>query len=125
MLQDFGESKMPEGTLGVDVSISFQCKDALAIHREVTSRGVQAKRPFVGNAMWVTILSDLDGYKIEFQKSKLMSPRRYSTRTSDMRGAGHRGLWPALADHRNRSSAPRGTRESEFQPRRNPGSHPA
>jgi lactoylglutathione lyase len=67
MLQDFGESKAPDGALGLGVSISFQCKDALAIYREVTSRGLQAKRPFVGNAMWVTMLSDPDGYRLEFQ----------------------------------------------------------
>ena len=67
MLQDFGECKAPDGALGLGFSISFQCKDPLAIYREVTSRGIQAKRPFVGNAMWVTMLSDPDGYKVEFQ----------------------------------------------------------
>ena len=40
--------------LGVGVSICFTCKDALAIYREITSRGIAATRPFVGNAMWVT-----------------------------------------------------------------------
>jgi hypothetical protein len=39
----------------------------LAIYREVTSRGIEASRPFVGNAMWVTSLLDPDGYKIEFE----------------------------------------------------------
>lgn len=65
MLQEF--HKPPEGRVGVGVSICFQCEDALAIYREITSRGVKASKPFVGNAMWVTSLSDPDGYRIEFE----------------------------------------------------------
>jgi lactoylglutathione lyase len=53
--------------LGVGVSIYFICEDALAIYREVTSRGVKAERPFVGNAMCVTSMTDLDGYKVFFE----------------------------------------------------------
>jgi lactoylglutathione lyase len=71
MLQEFWRegqhANVPEGKIGVGVSICFMCKDALAIYREVTSRGVQASRPFVGNGMWVTSLSDPDGYRIEFE----------------------------------------------------------
>jgi lactoylglutathione lyase len=66
MLQEYGKDKVFAGKLGEGVSICFQCADALKIYREVTSRGIQAKRPFVGNAMWVTILTDPDGYKLEF-----------------------------------------------------------
>ena len=66
MLQEYGKDKVFAGKLGEGVSICFQCADALKIHREVTSRGIQAKRPFVGNAMWVTAVSDPDGYKLEF-----------------------------------------------------------
>jgi lactoylglutathione lyase len=53
--------------LGVGVSICFTCEDALAIYREVTSRGVKAEPPFVGNAMWVTGITDPDGYKLFFE----------------------------------------------------------
>ena len=53
--------------LGVGVSICFTCEDALAIYREVTSRGIRAERPFVGNAMWVTGITDPDGYKLFFE----------------------------------------------------------
>jgi lactoylglutathione lyase len=71
MLQEFRkkghDSWVPEGKLGEGVSICFICKDALAIYREVTSRGIQASRPFVGNGMWNTALSDPDGYRIEFE----------------------------------------------------------
>jgi catechol 2,3-dioxygenase-like lactoylglutathione lyase family enzyme len=71
MLQEFWKdgphAGMPEGRLGQGVSVCFVCEDALAIFREVTSRGIQASKPFVGNAMWVTSLSDPDGYRIDFE----------------------------------------------------------
>lgn len=63
------DSRMPEGRVGEGVSICFICNDALAIYREVTSRGIQAARPFVGNGMWVTSLSDPDGYRIDFESA--------------------------------------------------------
>jgi lactoylglutathione lyase len=71
MLQEFRKegpnSWMPEGKVGVGVSISFQCKDALALYKDFKSRGIGAQRPFVGNAMWVTSVQDPDGYKLEFE----------------------------------------------------------
>lgn len=67
MLQEYLPAKQPTGKLGEGVSICFQCKDALAIYREATSRGLQPQQPFVGNAMWVTILADPDGYKLDFE----------------------------------------------------------
>jgi lactoylglutathione lyase len=56
-----------EGKAGLGVSIWFQCEDALAIYREVKSRGIQAAKPFVGNGMWDMSLADPDGYKIHFE----------------------------------------------------------
>jgi lactoylglutathione lyase len=71
MLQEFWKegkhANVPEGKLGQGVSICFICEDALAIYRELTSRGIHASIPFVGNGMWVTSLSDPDGYRIEFE----------------------------------------------------------
>jgi lactoylglutathione lyase len=71
MLQDFRkeghERWVPEGKVGLGVSIYFICEDALSIYREVVSRGIKAERPFVGNGMWVTSMSDPDGYKILFE----------------------------------------------------------
>jgi lactoylglutathione lyase len=71
MLQAFSKEghhrSVPEGKVGVGVSIYFICNDALAIYREITSRGLHAKKPFVGNRMWVTQLSDPDGYDILFE----------------------------------------------------------
>jgi lactoylglutathione lyase len=58
---------VPEGKLGEGVSICFICRDALAIYREVTSRGIEASRPFVSNAMWNTDLTDPDGYRLAFE----------------------------------------------------------
>jgi lactoylglutathione lyase len=66
MLQEYRESKRPEGKLGTGVTICFQCKDALAIYREFIARGIEAKRPFVGNGLWVTVAQDPDGYRLEF-----------------------------------------------------------
>jgi catechol 2,3-dioxygenase-like lactoylglutathione lyase family enzyme len=71
MLQEFvkeGHGGLrPEGTLGQGVSLCFQCEDAVALYREFLSRGIEAKEPFVGNSMWVTVLSDPDGYKLDFE----------------------------------------------------------
>lgn len=55
MLQEFrGEgpdSWVPKGKVGQGVTICFICEDAPAIYRDVTARGIQASRPFVGNGM--------------------------------------------------------------------------
>ena len=73
ILQEFRtqghDSWKPEGKVGEGVTIYFICEDALAIYREVTARGIQASRPFVGNGMWVTSLSDPDGYRIAFESA--------------------------------------------------------
>jgi hypothetical protein len=58
---------VPAGKVGEGVSICFQCRDALEIYRDVTSRGIQTSEPFVGNNMWVVGLKDPDGYRIEFE----------------------------------------------------------
>lgn len=71
MLQEYRkeghDSWVPEGNVGAGVAICFICRDALSIYRDVTSRGLKAARPFVGNGMWVTSLLDPDGYRIEFE----------------------------------------------------------
>jgi lactoylglutathione lyase len=70
MLQEFwkeGNQANGRGELGEGVSICFICQDALAIHREVTAKGIEASKPFVGNGMWVTSLTDPDGYRIDFE----------------------------------------------------------
>lgn len=58
--------KPAAGKLGAGVSFCFQCEDALAIYRELLGRGVEASEPKVGNGLWVTLVTDPDGYRLEF-----------------------------------------------------------
>jgi catechol 2,3-dioxygenase-like lactoylglutathione lyase family enzyme len=71
MLQEYRSegpnARVFDGKRGTGVTICFQCIDALAIYRDAVARGIQAARPFVGNGMWVTSMSDPDGYRIEFE----------------------------------------------------------
>ena len=68
MLQEYSpDSPLTTAKLGEGISICFQCKDALAIYHETVARGLKPKTPFVGNNMWVTILTDPDGYKLDFE----------------------------------------------------------
>jgi lactoylglutathione lyase len=71
MLQEFvkeGHGGLrPEGKLGQGVSLCFQCEDAVVLYREFRSRGIESEEPFVGNSMWVTVVSDPDGYKLDFE----------------------------------------------------------
>lgn len=55
------------GKVGTGVSICFECEDALALYREVKSRGIVTQTPFVGNAMWVVNVTDPDGYSLSFE----------------------------------------------------------
>jgi len=57
----------PEGRLGQGVSVCFMCADAIAIYHDLIARGVDAKRPFVGNGLWVTSVDDPDGYHLDFE----------------------------------------------------------
>lgn len=71
MLQTFANDghhlKPPSGKLGEGVSLEFQCLDAVALYREFISRGLAPSEPEVGNSMWVTCLSDPDGYRLGFE----------------------------------------------------------
>jgi len=73
MLQEFRteghDAWIPQGKVGEGVSICFICEDALAIYHEVTARGAEDSTPVVGNAMWVTGLSDPDGYQLYFESA--------------------------------------------------------
>jgi catechol 2,3-dioxygenase-like lactoylglutathione lyase family enzyme len=71
MLQEFWKEgahrNVPAGEVGLGVSMNFICQDALAVYRDMTSRGLPAQRPFVGNGMWVTDVTDPDGYHLSFE----------------------------------------------------------
>ena len=58
---------VPDGPLGQGVSICFMCADALAIYKDLVARGVSAQRPYVGNGLWVTSVTDPDGYRLDFE----------------------------------------------------------
>jgi lactoylglutathione lyase len=89
MLQEFwkdgNRTGRPDGKLGQGVSLVFQCEDAVEIYRDVTSRGMEASEPFVGNALWTFFCSDPDGYRLEFA-----SPTEIPEETtlSDVKGQG-------------------------------------
>ncbi|HEX9754261.1 MAG TPA: VOC family protein [Gemmatimonadales bacterium] len=61
------DSWVPEGKVGIGVSIYFICRDALALYRAFIARGIKPRQPFVGNGMWVTSLTDPDGYQLHFE----------------------------------------------------------
>jgi uncharacterized glyoxalase superfamily protein PhnB len=67
MLQEYRPDHIPTIKRGEGVSICFQCKDALALYRTFLSRGLKPGEPFVGNAMWVTVITDPDSYKLDFE----------------------------------------------------------
>ena len=67
MLQEYRPGKIPAAKRGEGVSVCFQCKDSIAIYHEAIAHNLTPRRPFVGNALWVTSFSDPDGYKIEFE----------------------------------------------------------
>jgi lactoylglutathione lyase len=73
MLQEFPteghDSRLLLNNPGEGVSICHQCKDALVLYREFVSRGIQASEPQVGNNMWVTSVTDPDGYRLEFESA--------------------------------------------------------
>ena len=71
MLQEFWKDGRrggaPAGTLGQGVSICFMCADAIAVYHQALARGLAPSRPFVGNNLWVTSLTDPDGYRLDFE----------------------------------------------------------
>jgi lactoylglutathione lyase len=86
MLQEFArkghDSWVPERRVGEGVSLCFICNDAVAFYYQVRARGIPASEPEVGNGMWVTSLSDPDGYRLYFE-SETDTPE--DTKLSDVR----------------------------------------
>jgi hypothetical protein len=71
MLQEFwtgGVDRNATGEkLGVGMSIYFPCEDALELYRTFRAQGVDMPRPSAGNRMWVTHVTDPDGYHLFFE----------------------------------------------------------
>lgn len=71
MLQEYWKDGRPggwpAGPLGQGVSICFMCANAIAVYHDSRARGLTPATPFVGNNLWVTSLTDPDGYRLEFE----------------------------------------------------------
>ena len=71
MLQQFRveghDSRQFSDNKGEGVSLCFFCDDAVAFYRDVKSRGIAASEPRMGNGMWVTQVTDPDGYALFFE----------------------------------------------------------
>jgi lactoylglutathione lyase len=80
MLQEL--RKAPEAKAGIGMSLNFTCEDALATYDEVRSRGLEASEPEVGNGMWVTSLTDPDGFRLFFAS---LTDTPEDTRLSEIR----------------------------------------
>jgi catechol 2,3-dioxygenase-like lactoylglutathione lyase family enzyme len=73
MLQQFRteghDARQFSDNKGEGVSLYFFCDDAIALYRAWTSKRLDASEPQVSNGMWVTSLTDPDGYVLFFQSS--------------------------------------------------------
>lgn len=67
MLQEYLPEHIPQIKRGEGVSVCFQCEDALAIYHDALFKNIVASEPEVGNSMWVTLITDPDGYKLDFE----------------------------------------------------------
>lgn len=71
MLQQFPtsghDSWTPSGQVGEGVTVVFICEDALQLYEDFRARGLDASLPFVSNGMWLTSLTDPDGFRLDFE----------------------------------------------------------
>ena len=71
MLQEFRteghDSRQFSENKGKGVSLFFFCDDAVGYYKDIKSLDVDASEPQVGNRMWVTSVSDPDGYHLSFE----------------------------------------------------------
>jgi hypothetical protein len=52
---------------GQGVSFCIFCDDAISLYHQFIERGIDAREPIVGNALWVTSITDPDGYRVDFE----------------------------------------------------------
>jgi catechol 2,3-dioxygenase-like lactoylglutathione lyase family enzyme len=64
MLQEFPNRPAP-GPGGIN--LTFMCDDAIALYHQYRARGLNPSEPEVGNGLWVTQVTDPDGYKLFFE----------------------------------------------------------
>ena len=62
------------------ISICVMCEDAIALYHELKGRRTSMHRGrFVGNGLWVTSITDPDGFRIDFE-NLLMRPKTRNTK---------------------------------------------
>ncbi len=49
------------------INLTFMCDDAIALYHQYRDRGLNPSEPEVGNGLWVTHLTDPDGFKLFFE----------------------------------------------------------
>ena len=49
------------------INLTFMCDDAIALYHEYRTRDLDPSEPEVGNGLWVTQVTDPDGYKLFFE----------------------------------------------------------
>jgi len=63
MLQEFVNAPPVPG----GINLTFMCDDAIALFHEYRSRGLNPSEPEVGNGLWVTQVTDPDGFRLFFE----------------------------------------------------------
>lgn len=64
MLQEFANTPPP---VPGGINLTFTCEDAIVLYHQYRDRGLNPSEPEVGNGLWVTEVSDPDGYKLFFE----------------------------------------------------------
>jgi catechol 2,3-dioxygenase-like lactoylglutathione lyase family enzyme len=64
MLQEF--LNVPPPVPG-GINLTFMCDDAIALYHQYRNRGLDPSEPEVGNGLWVTQVTDPDGFKLLFE----------------------------------------------------------
>jgi len=64
MLQEFTNAPAP---IPGGINLTFMCDDAIALYHDYRSRGLDPSEPEVGNGLWVTQVTDPDGFKLFFE----------------------------------------------------------
>lgn len=85
---------------GEGVSLCFFCDDAIALYHAWTAQGLDASEPQVGNGLWVTELTDPDGYALCFESP---SDAPEETKLSEVDGSGSASI--ARAERSDEPSA--------------------
>ena len=52
---------------GTGIVLCIFCDDAVALYDAFCARGVTPEEPYVGNRLWVTRVTDPDGFKLDFE----------------------------------------------------------